>query len=243
MSRCPKCQHDLSIENLQSSQCPACGYRWEGNIPRRSVRAGKLRGMPKDPAGTAPGESDVPGDLEGLPQAITGVGVQGESSTNDPETWNEDHNALTYVADLSPEDIVRMSQIWRTVDDAVPSGMTIKSLEADEMDEAGPTVDVEQLLRELGAEEDSDETSIPPTGRPEEGRVSSIEATFVSDDFSSDSDAETPPEFPESSDSAEASEEADGSKTGSGETFLSDEILARQGGIRGIGGGIGRFGR
>ena len=127
MSHCPQCQHDLSVEDLQLSRCPACGHRWEGQHPGDAFR-------PDTPAapGPSPGDSDVPGDLKGLPLAITGVGIRGGSSTGDPETWNVDGNAVTYVADLSPDDLVRMSQIWQTVDDEVPAGMTIKSLEPDE---------------------------------------------------------------------------------------------------------------
>ncbi len=224
MSRCPKCQHDLSVENLQSKQCPACGHHWEGQFPGESSVPENSRG-PVEPGDGAPGESDNPGDLQDLPRAITGVGLHGGSSTNDPETWNADQDAATYVADISPADIVRMSQIWREVDDEVPSGMTIKSFESDEVeeaDESSPTADVDELLSDLKAKNDSDETAPAPDGAGE-GKISSVADTFVSDVFPSDEK--------EPSDSSEE----DWSEKSVGQTFLSDDISLEKAAIEASG--------
>ncbi len=223
MSRCPKCQHDLSIEDLQLSRCPACGHRWEGQHPGDESRPDK----PAAP-GDSPGDSDVPGDLKGLPQAITGVGIQGSSSTGDPETWNADGEALTYVVDLSPDDLMRMSQIWQTVDDEVPAGMTIKSLESEEVDESGRTADMEELLRDQFAPEENEEAEEAKGSESGEEGSSSVEDTFVSDVFPSAPDGESPEEL---GDSAQASDEADWSEQEFGKTFLSDDISLDEGGV------------
>ncbi len=200
MSQCPHCQHDLSPEAAQSGECPACGHSWE--IPHsESADAPDPGGSPDD---------DLAADAGSLPQAISGLGWPGTglSSSSEPETWDVDDNALTYEAsemlsdedssgnlapkplNLEEEDIVRMSVYWGGVDDEIPSGMTVKSRDNDEIDGDQATLDVAALQKAQEVEEfeaaDPGKTYdavVKGPGEPDEQGLSSVSETFISDEF------------------------------------------------------------
>ncbi len=196
MSRCPKCQHELSHEDVQSGECPACG---------RSLTP--LTGEKPETPGSRPKRQGDAGDKENadakpglLPDAISGAGHLGTglTSSGEPETWDVDNNALTYEAsdlmasersasnigpkplDLDPDDIVRMSVLWGGVDDEVPSGMTIKSNDVDDDDENAATLDVAEMQH---SEELAAGFEPKPPRAKDEGEESQLGETFISDEF------------------------------------------------------------
>lgn len=210
MSRCPHCQHEMSPASSPSSQCPACGRSLEAAIPEdERTPADSPQSGGRDAAAGNEETADPTGPKPDG-NARTGLPATGLSSASEPETWNEDTNARTYVAeipafddstrdasaadrktsehapqprDLTDDDVVRMSQLWGDVDDEVPSGMTIKSRESDGVDdEQSPTLDVE-MEKEFEADESS-ETYSPESseGEDEEPGDSSVEKTLISDD-------------------------------------------------------------
>ena len=227
MSNCPHCQHELSKADAQSNQCPACGRALDAPVTSDESSPSN----PQQGGGRPPGKPKHEGPL---PEALRGAGlpITGLSSASEPETWNVAGDAVTHQSDdmsvtdaghsdkapqpleLTADDIVRMSVLWGDVDDDVPSGMTIKSKESDESedadaDEKSPTLDVEELLEEEFRADDSSQTFAPEVSGADDQNVSSVEQTFVSDVFS-----------PE--DSAGPSSEKDDSADSVADTFLSD---------------------
>ncbi len=236
MSRCPKCQHDLSAEDFQASQCPACGH---------VLGEGAASHSGQEASGGA-----APGDPQSRPQATPG-GVDpgtGLSSTPDPETWNADESAKTFVGEdlrpdeyqLTPDDVVSMSMHWQGIEDDVESGQTIKSLEPDELaevDESSATLSADDLLQEEfgqeGFEADaSSKTASFDDPSPADEDESATSATFISDEFMpvKDGDSEDSADgLGSASDSDSDSQSKDWSEASVSDTFVSDEFPATDG--------------
>jgi hypothetical protein len=193
-------------------------------------------GTPSSGAGKFAGGERKPGDPGTFPRAISGLGAHGAglSSANEPETWDVSQNAATYDAtdvlaeqagsisaapaplELLPDDIIRMSVLWGTVDDEVPSGMTIKSLEEDEIDEANPTLNVEEMQNAEDLDEafraDESSQTFSPVGEDSDGSGDGK----IGDTVSTDDIAPQP--------SAGPGQDKDWSEASVNETFLSDEF-------------------